>query len=336
MYLERGEEVQIKNNRVGIVLHIYDQLNKGEVINKHEAAQQHQVSPKTISRYIADINNHLKDTHKSDYVCYSRKDDGYCMRKNNTESLNIKDIMTISKILLESRGLHKNEIEMIIEKLKQECSRRERSHITKMIGNEMIHYVQPLHGKFLVDAIWDISESIGKQRYLKIDYTKLQTEGGVSREATERIVQPEAILFSEYYFYLAAFIKGKDHDYPTIYRLDRIKNYQVMKEGFSIAYRDRFEPGEFRKLVQFMKPGELQVIEFIYCGRSIEAVADRLPTAEIKKQKDGTYVVKARVFGEGIKMWLLSQGKDIEILKPVSLKKELYEELQFVMGAASK
>ena len=47
-----------------------------------------------------------------------------------------------------------------------------------------------------------------------------------------RTIEPVGILFSEYYFYLAAFIEGIDKDKhfqnpqdnsPTIYRIDRIQ-----------------------------------------------------------------------------------------------------------------
>ena len=39
-----------------------------------------------------------------------------------------------------------------------------------------------------------------------------------------------------------------------------------------------------------------------------EAVLDRLPTAEILGEQDGKYEVRAEVFGQGIEMWLRSQG----------------------------
>ena len=40
----------------------------------------------------------------------------------------------------------------------------------------------------------------------------------------------------------------------------------------------------------------------------MEAVLDRLPTAEILSERDGCYEIRAEVFGKGIEMWLRSQG----------------------------
>ena len=61
--------------------------------------------------------------------------------------------------------------------------------------------------------------------------------------------------------------------------------------------------------------GKLRKVKFRYTGLSIEAVLDRLPTAEAEEQQDGTWIVTAEVFGDGIDMWLRSQGKMVEEIK---------------------
>lgn len=43
----------------------------------------------------------------------------------------------------------------------------------------------------------------------------------------------------------------------------------------------------------------------------MEAILDRLPTARIVDEVDGKYVIQAEVFGDGIDMWLRSQGENI-------------------------
>ena len=82
-----------------------------------------------------------------------------------------------------------------------------------------------------------------------------------------------------------------------------------MDEHFKVPYKDRFQEGEFRKRVQFMYGGKLERIKFKYTGPSIEAVLDRLPTAEIISQDEDGWTVEAEVFGKGVDMWLRSQGK---------------------------
>ena len=48
---------------------------------------------------------------------------------------------------------------------------------------------------------------------------------------------------------------------------------------------------------------------------SLEAVLGRLPTAKIIKQDKKGYLISAEVFGEGIDMWLRSQGEWVEIVE---------------------
>ncbi len=134
---------------------------------------------------------------------------------------------------------------------------------------------------------------------------------------------PVAIMFSEYYFYMAAFLEDKEvkknfrvleDAFPTIYRLDRIQGLKILKEHYKIPYKDRFEEGEFRKRIQFMYGGKLRKVKFTYSGYSVEAVLDRLPTAQIIDEKDGVYTITAEVFGDGIDMWFRSQGEKLTVL----------------------
>lgn len=140
----------------------------------------------------------------------------------------------------------------------------------------------------------------------------------------QRKIEPRAILFSEFYFYLTANISGIDKEkafdeekdaFPTIYRIDRIRSLKVLEEHFSIPYKEHFEEGEYRKRIQFMYGGKLQRTKFWYNGPSVEAVLDRLPTAKILKEEDGKYLITAETFGIGIEMWLRSQGAYVEIVK---------------------
>ena len=136
-------------------------------------------------------------------------------------------------------------------------------------------------------------------------------------------------MFSEYYFYLAAFLDDKsgfenpDDLFPTIYRIDRIKSYQILDEHFKLPYKDRFQEGEFRKRVQFMYGGKLETIRFRYTGPSLEAVLDRLPTAKVVTQDESGWVIEAEVFGKGIEMWLRSQGEYVQLISKPDHTKNL-------------
>ena len=105
--------------------------------------------------------------------------------------------------------------------------------------------------------------------------------------------------------------------FPTIYRIDRIKEYCITDEHFRVPYEKRFEEGEFRKRIQFMYSGRLQKIKFWYKGKSIEAVLDRLPTAKVIEENETGYLVSAEVFGEGLDIWLRSHGEAVEVVSRI-------------------
>lgn len=191
--------------------------------------------------------------------------------------------------------------------------------VADLIKNEEFHYIEPRHKTVFIDKMWDLGQAIQQCRYIEIEYLRTKDKAIVKRK-----VKPVAIMFSEYYFYLTAFIddnKLREHfdvindSFPTIYRIDRIKSMKILDERFHIPYSSRFEEGEFRKRIQFMYGGKLQKIKFRYSGSSVEAVLDRLPTAQILDETDGVYTISAEVFGKGIDMWLRSQGDAVEVVE---------------------
>ena len=295
----------------------------GCLINKAEEAQNYGVNERSIQRDIDDIRNFLElDTKNTGYinsVVYDRIDKGYRLEQIYKMKLTNSEILALCKILLDSRAFTKKEMTDMLDKLISCCvPKSNQKLVTDLIGNEEFHYVEPRHKKLFTDTMWDIGHAIRNCQYIEIDYTRMKDKAVVKRK-----VKPVAIMFSEYYFYLTAFIDDeevrKDFDvindsFPTIYRIDRIKKLKVLSEKFHIPYSSRFEEGEFRKRIQFMYGGKLQKVKFKYSGLDIDAILDRLPTAQILTEEDGVYTVSAEVFGKGIDMWLKSQGDNVEII----------------------
>ena len=52
----------------------------------------------------------------------------------------------------------------------------------------------------------------------------------------------------------------------------------------------------------------------------MHSILDRLPTARVIEQYDNECTIEAEVYGKGIIMWLLSQGRKVEVLKPESMR----------------
>ncbi len=311
------------NDKVSRVLSLYQRLMEGEVIDKEVEAAKYSVSARSIQRDISAINNFFEqEAEKSGVINtieYDKKKGGHYLGQIHKTKLTNSEILAICKILLDSRAFTKKEMTSILDRMIDCCVPKDSQELVEdLISNEEFHYVELTHKSEFLDKMWDIGQAIHESRYLEMDYKR--TKDG---EIVKRKVKPVAIMFSEYYFYLTAFIDDEevkaDFDvindaFPTIYRIDRISNYKVLDEQFKIPYGNRFKEGEFRKRIQFMYGGKLQKVRFKYKGTSVEAVLDRLPTAKILEEKDGIYTISAEVFGKGIDMWLRSQGDMVEVI----------------------
>lgn len=298
------------------ILSIYSRLRQGKVIYKAEESLHFDVAQRTIQRDIADIqcflNNKNSETGEIQEIVFDRQSGGYRLETKLQNCLTGSELLAVCKVLLESRSLVKEEMFPIINKLINTCSDEKQKKLVKeYIGNEMHHYIELQHHENLLNKLWILEGAIKKQSYIEVEYQRVN-----NKKLVKRRLKPVGIMFSEFYFYLTAYIEDIDKEehfsnpndsFPTIYRVDRIENMQVLDEHFIVPYAERFEEGEFRKRVQFMYGGRLQKVK-LKCKQSIvEAVLDRFPTAEITKREGEEWEIKVEVFGDGIDMWLKGQ-----------------------------
>lgn len=301
-----------KENKSFRLLSMYERLNKGELISKTRLAREFNVTEKSVQRDIDDLRAYLADVHFSEIYAaieYDKTEKGYRLVRNEREMLTNTEILAMCKILLESRALRRDELDRIISKLLGKLSPDDKCRVEEIIRDELYNYVPPRHGKKLLEPIWELSRAIRGHEIIEFSY--------IRQDGTEkaRCVKPVAIMFSEFYFYLVAYLADGSKEYPTVFRIDRMKNVKRTKEHFSIPYKERFNDGEFRKRVQFMYSGELNRVTFEYSGQNVESVLDRLPTAEILSSDNGIYKIRAEVYGEGIYMWLRSQGDNVKVVE---------------------
>ncbi len=324
------------DQKMNRVLYMQQAFLSGKILNKKELAQRFNVTEKSIQRDLESLRSFFAEQSNRYDLLYDAKQKGYRLMGELGSCLTNSEVLAVSKILLESRALTQGEMFPILDKLIANCTPQENlKPVQELIQNERFHYVPPHHGKAFAQSLWDLGTAVRDHKMIEIAYQKTH-DGGVS----VRTLQPVGILFSEYYFYLAAFIDGIDKqthfvnpqdNAPTIYRIDKISKYKVLDTHFAIPYKDRFQEGEMRKRIQFMYGGKLEKIKFAYTGPNIEAVLDRLPTARVLGERvvdpetgvvqdvpvveespptaKKESIIEAEVYsGNGLDMWLRSQG----------------------------
>ena len=210
------------DKKVERIINLYNRLNDGEILIKADEASRFGVNERSIQRDLDDIRAYFaNDMESNRELVYDRSKKGYVLVQNQKKSLTNSEILTVCKILLESRSLTKEEMYPIIDKLLQCCvPYKNYRQVAELISNEKFHYLEPHHGRKFVDDMWDISSAVYEHRLMRIRYQKLKEPDKVMR-----LIQPVGIMFSEYYFYLCAYISVSEEmpdvpkrPFPTIYR----------------------------------------------------------------------------------------------------------------------
>lgn len=305
------------------LLYMYSRLVDGKMLYKKEEAQRFGCSLRSIQRDIEDLRSFLHEQNEATGIVqdlvYNQKLGAYQLVPPSRNLLSNEEVFATLKILLESMAFTKKELYPIIDKLIDCCiPKTEQQRVSELIGNEKLLYVEPQHKDKFLKKMWELSGAVREQQEVTITYRR--TDG----VQVQRTVQPVGIMFSEFYFYLIAFLTPKDKQkvkfeiendpFPTIYRIDRIKGFTVTDKHFAVPYAKRFEEGEFRKRIQFMYGGHLQRLRFYFKGICYEYILDRLPTAKVVLEDEKGTLIEAEVFGKGIDIWLKSQGELIEVV----------------------
>ena len=200
----------IKSDQIERVLQMYAKLSDGYVVNKAEEAVRYGVNEKSIQRDIEHIRNFLdNDSERTGLVntiVYDRAAKGYRLETLYQIRLQNAEVLALCKILLDSRAFTKDEMVSMLDKLITCCVPKvNQKRVKELISNEEFHYVEPRHKTRFIELMWDLGQAIRECRYIEIDYYRTKDKQVVHRE-----LKPVAIMFSEYYFYLTAFIDDEE------------------------------------------------------------------------------------------------------------------------------
>ena len=184
------------------LLAMYARLLSGEALHRTALAMEYGVTVRSIQRDIETLRCFLAEQRLPQDVVYDRRERAYKLVDNVLRSLSNSEILAVCKILLESRSMRRDEMMPILDKLIDCCVPEESKRaVTELIANEKHHYIEPHHGKRVLDGLWEIGQAVKERRALEITYQRMKEPRLVRRR-----VQPVGIMFSEYYFYLTAFL----------------------------------------------------------------------------------------------------------------------------------
>jgi len=302
----------------GRLLEILFRAMRGEDISIKKLADTYGISTKSVSRDINKIKAFLSDNREM--VSYAELVYDYtakAYRLNSDEFLTDKEMFAVAKVILGTRAFSEINTAGLIAKFRKFTTVNDRKMLDEIVRKELYHYTEIKHDcESITETLWRLVNAIHEEREVTLSYHK------VDRTLSEKRVQPVSIVFMEYYFYLIAYYPKK-YDEPRYFRVDRIKDIVTHRNTFELENIPDFNEGLLRNRCQFMFYGKLRKIRFIYTGSSVQAVLDRLPTAKIVERKPEQYTIEAETHGDGIKMFLLSQGAWVKVIAPDEFVREM-------------
>lgn len=302
------------------LLTIFLRLQSGEKISKATLAEEFSVNLRTIQRDLSSLRIALEEVGVDKELDFDTSNNMYFLKGKN--SFSKKDVLVISKILLENRAFNKEEINSLLERLLATLTEEGNREIKSIIQSEWFSYKSLTNDCNRIDTIWNISEMIRKEQMIEISYT------APMKTSKKHIVYPISLYYDSHYFYLVAY-NIKYEGYRT-YRIDRIEDYvEVSVEKPDISYGKKYKDGDVRNYRVDAYEGTMIRIQLIYIG-NVEIVFDQFPESKLLSELgEDQYKIEIQTQNtQGLKRWLLGQGSQVKILSPQSLITEIQETLE--------
>lgn len=302
------------------LLTIFFRLQAGERLSKAQLSDEYGIDYRTAQRYMSILKNFLQAQHISNTeIKFDGTDNTYRLIAKTT--FNKKDILVISKILLENHALNKSELNSLLEDLLSLLSREEQKEIEAIINNERLNYKSLTNDKDRIDTIWILSEAIRREQMLEIEYK------APLKDVKSHIIFPVSLYYDAHYFYLVAY--HLKHEKYTTFRVDRIETLSKshMKKP-QISYGHKYRDGDVRNQKVDAFEGRKIDVTLIYKGNA-EIVLDQFPEHEILSENYDD--IKVKITSQdtpGLKRWILGQGEAVTLLSPPKLIEEIQESLE--------
>ena len=310
------------------LLTIFLRLQAGKKLSKVKLSKEFGVDPKSIQRDISRLKGILEENPNLGLeITFDTSDNTYCL--NGKTTFNKKDILVISKILLENRALNKSELNSLLEGLLSLLSIEEKKEVNAIISSERLNYKSLTNDRDRIDTIWFLSEAIRREQMLEIEYK------APLKDVKSHIIFPVSLYYDAHYFYLVAY--HLKHENYTTFRVDRMESLSeshVKKP--EISYGRKYRDGDVRNQKVDAFEGRKIKVKLRYTGIP-EIVLDQFPNHEILSEEKGNMIFQIETQDTpGLKRWILGQEDEITVLYPQSLADSIQNSLEKMLNNYKK
>lgn len=317
-------------DRMARVLTLYHDLLQGKSIRKPECMQLHSITSRTFERDLEDIRMFLYDSYLTMDLIFDRANNCYYMSGISNNDVNIPEIISMLRIILDSRSFTKKDMGEVVKTVFSMMKWHSLGYFMPQIKEEITSYNPVVNDASIMNRYMSFSKCIEDREKIILHYKK------ADNELAHLKVTPMEINFYGFFFFLCGYHEQDGKQKPYFFRFDRIAGYEPTQEHYNSETISDYKKLNLKEHLQFMFAGDYIKVEFLYWGDALQTILDTLSDAKICGEKGGKKIIEAQVFTRGFKMWMLGQGEFLEVVKPEWYRNEIVESIEKLQNIYKK
>ena len=319
-------ELYEKNGNILYILNVLKKYSDEEHILKTTEIQRKvkeiydvDIDTRTIRRNI----NLLKLKLNYDISTREENGKGYYISKNPETDFEAGEIRAI----IDTFSYAKYIVPSISKNVINKCKNLQNIYEKKKLNNYKIFVSgSKTDNMEVIKNIEDISDAILNLNKIEFEYWKYTINTKLEKKIISKPkVTPYAIVYNKQEFYLIGIKEGQDKFYH--YRLDRIKNIKQLNEKRTIE-KTSSDIQEFVESTVEMFGGKKELIEAKCKMFLLDTVIEEFgKETSITKLDDEHFKFVTETNTMGFKMWAMRNIDVVEVIKPVSLRNEIKENI---------
>lgn len=250
-------------------------------------------------------------------------------------SFEISEISLLIDAVLSADFITPKKTEKLINKLRSFLSIYQEKDNTK---NTFINNLNKCDNEEIYYSIDLIQRAINNRRKISLLYYKFVVKNGhfIETESKAMKVSPYALIWQDDRYYLVC--NNEKYDNLMHLRLDKIKKVVELCEPYRhfsevSEYKEEFNRSDYIQKTFNMFSGVKEDITLKCNIKILNQVIDKFSDDIFVRSSDEDHIIfDSKVYiSEGLVGWLLSFGKDIEVVKPLYLRENVRQRLSSIL-----
>lgn len=317
---KKKQKIDRPGSRIRMAEMIFKLLS-GDIINTQDIIDEYKVEYKAVTidyRVIKDAIEKIGSTYRLD----SKGNDHYFTSEG---SIDFDKALAIIKVVIGSQAFSKEEVSDIIDVFADLIPTEKRQDFKRMLAITVANYssriTEPILNNFKI-----LSQSINDRKSIRFTYN---SSVPTTNHAKEREGVPLSLYFSNKHFYTLIYLPEKNDTYT--YRVDRFTTIRRIRRHIEVPQASRPDEGKMLQNTFLLNGGNYIHYKFRYEAPKHVAL-DNIPNSHLSKDDDpkesNVAIVEGDLYSQGAALWVLSQGTQVQVLEPESLKNEVKDILQ--------